>query len=946
MYKHLIAGCALCAVTLVFADRTPPRAQRTIKLAPPVQVAEPVVLSKPASVVPNQIIVQFASPVTASIQETQPTAFTRTGVDSLDLIGFIHDVSDLKQQFQGATKEKAALRGTPDLSGFHIVEFNPRHTTPEDLCKAYKKNPLVLTAEPIGIHPLYANVNDPAFSDQWHLSQANDADVDMPAAWDIETGSNSVTVAVLDTGVRYYHGDLGGSNATNLQNAAGNIWRNSAEDNGVSGVDDDGNGYVDDYLGWDFVSNNIWTCWSGEDCSGSDNDPRDFNGHGTHCAGIIGAINNNGYSVASVAGGRNNGSYTSSGNGVRIMSLKIGHSSNYYGNEVGFVNMSYAAQALYYAADNGAKIASCSWGSSNSGGLGAAIDYFLASGGLVFKAAGNDGTQNADYMGSRTDVINVAATDQSDQKASFSTYGTWVDISAPGVSILSTYHVGSDPGSDYIAAISGTSMATPMAAGAAAMIWSVNPSLSATEVWNTLRDTADNIDNENSSYIGRLGSGRINVAAAVSAAGSGPSDPTGACCIGSSCSILTAAECASAGGTYQGNDTNCASVNCNPDPTGACCIDSSCSIETEADCVSFGGLYQGNNTSCASVNCNPDPTGACCIDSSCSIQTEADCGAFGGSYLGDDTSCSADTCLPDPTGACCLGSDCSVETEADCLDLGGTYEGDDTTCADVTCGDPGGGSNLLLISFRGNTALTGVGTARNDDIVSYDPDTGEWAMYFDGSDVGFTAGAIDAFCVLENGSLLISKSSASSVGGLAYDDSDILLFTPTSLGSNTSGTFSMYFDGSDVELTANGEDIDGLSILDDGRLAMSTAGTTRVSGLAALRDEDIFIFTPSSLGDSTSGSFDYLLDNSDVGLSNSSGEDVDAFHMHSSGFFTFSCVGSFSVSGVSGQDEDLVDFVPTSTGSSTSGTFSSFIVGSDIGIPSGADIGGYCEVPR
>jgi hypothetical protein len=156
----------------------------------------------------------------------------------------------------------------------------------------------------------------------------------------------------------------------------------------------------------------------------------------------------------------------------------------------------------------------------------------------------------------------------------------------------------------------------------------------------------------------------------------------------------------------------------------------------------------------------------------------------------------------------------------------------------------------------------------------------------------------------------------------------------------------MYFDASDVELTSNGEDTDGLAVMSDGRLVLSTSGSTTISGLSTIRDEDLFIFDPSSLGNTTSGSFEIYLDNSDVGLSNSSSEDIDAFYIHESGIVTFSTVGDFSVSGVSGSDEDLVEFTPSSIGSQTAGSFSSFIVGIDIGIPSGADIGGYCEVPR
>ena len=862
--KTLIACCSLSAATLALADRT-----ASLDSAPPPltplapTMKQPLAAPDRSMLVPDQIVVRFSASATRSIAEARPRRVGATGLDSLDVIGFLLDVTNIEPQFRGATPEKAAAIGAPDLSGYHVVDFNPEVTTPEELCAVYRADPLVLSAEPIGMHRIHAEVNDTYFSYQWHLDQPNDSDIDMPEAWDLEVGSDQITVAILDTGVRYYHDDLGGQGASTLQNSRGNLWRNAAEDGGIAGVDDDGNGYIDDYLGWDFVSSPIYTCWSGEDCSGSDNDPRDFNGHGTHCAGIVGALNNNDYMVSSVAGGRGNGSFESSGNGVRLMSCKIGHSAQYAGSEYGFVNMNYAAQALYYAADNGARIASCSWGSSNSGGLGSAIDYFLASGGLVFKASGNSNSQSADYMGSRSDVINVAATDQSDQRASFSNYGTWIDISAPGVDILSTYHDHTEPNVDYAAYLSGTSMATPLAAGAAALIWSTDPSMSASEVWATLRDTADDIDSINGSAAGKLGSGRINVEAAL----------------------------ASLAGT--------------PDPTGACCIDFACSIQTETDCLLGGGTYFGDDVSCGQVDCTP----------------------------------------PDPTGACCVGTDCSIQTQEGCASLGGSYFGDDTACEDGLC-DPPSNSNLLLMSFRGNTPISGLGTVRNDDIVSYDPDTGEWAMYFDGSDVAFNSGAIDAFCLLDDGRILISKNSTISLDGISFDDSDVMVFTPTSLGTSTSGSFAMYFDASDMQMTTNGEDTDGLAVLPDGRLVLSTAGTTKITGVPNQRDEDLFVFTPTSLGDVTSGSIAPYLDNSDVGLANSGGEDIDAFHIHPDGRVTFSSTGSFSVSGLSGQDEDLAIFTPTSTGSQTAGSFESFIIGSTIGLPENSDIGGYCEVER
>ncbi len=423
-------------------------------------------------------------------------------------------VSGLKRQFPGA--EKSLLANGAELARYHKIRIETG--TLEDAMEAYRNNPMVEKVEPIGIHTMYATPNDFYYSYQWHLNQTSDHDIDAPEAWDIEAGSTSTIVAILDSGTRYYHPDLGGANASvsNPGASRGNMWINTAELNGSSGVDDDGNGYVDDWIGYDFIQSTT-SCWSGEDCSGQDNDPRDFNGHGTHTSGIFGMMTNDNYGMCGVAGGWGNGTQTEYGNGVKIMPLRMGYSYNYLGQEYGVVLMDAAAEAFYYAADNGAKIASCSWGSSNSGGIGAAATYFLNSGGIICVAAGNDGAETSpDYLNGRGDCISVAATNESDNGASFTTYGTWVDICAPGNNIYSTYHDHTDPNTTYWAAMSGTSMATPMVAGVCALIWSHNPSWTATQVKNQLYSSADNIDAYLSSkYIGKMGAGRINAYNAV-----------------------------------------------------------------------------------------------------------------------------------------------------------------------------------------------------------------------------------------------------------------------------------------------------------------------------------------------------------------------------------------------------------------------------------------------
>jgi len=219
-----------------------------------------------------------------------------------------------------------------------------------------------------------------------------------------------------------------------------------------------------------------------------------------------------------------------------------------------------------------------------------------------------------------------------------------------------------------------------------------------------------------------------------------------------------------------------------------------------------------------------------------------------------------------------------------------------------------------------DVATVGGVTAENEDIFYFDGTS--VSLAFDGSDVGLANFRIDAFSWLSTTSLLLSFDASGAVPGVPgkVDDSDIVRFTSTSLGTDTAGTFSLYFDGSDVGLTVAGEDVDAAELLPNGHLLLSTTNTVAVTGVAG-EDEDLLEFTPTSIGPSTSGTFSLYFDGSDVELT-AAGEDVDAAAVDALGRIYLSTFNGFSVPGISGQDDDVFVFTPSTLGTTTAGTFS------------------------
>ncbi|HLC03203.1 MAG TPA: hypothetical protein VJK02_09215, partial [Anaerolineales bacterium] len=254
-----------------------------------------------------------------------------------------------------------------------------------------------------------------------------------------------------------------------------------------------------------------------------------------------------------------------------------------------------------------------------------------------------------------------------------------------------------------------------------------------------------------------------------------------------------------------------------------------------------------------------------------------------------------------------------------------------STPSNTPTAPPPGGDTIYLSSTSGGS-VGGVSFA-DEDILAYDTATGTWSMVFDGSDVGLGGTDIAAFTLLSDRTILISvDSSTYTVSGFGtFEDRDIVRFIPSSLGTTTAGNFEWFFDGSDVGLTASGEDIDAVDFAPDGRLLLSTRGSFGVSG-ASGGDEDLVAFTATSLGSNSAGTWALYFDGSDVGLNSSSSEDVNGVWVDpATGEIYLSTLGSFGVNGVSGAGGDIFICTPSQLGSTTGCTFRTYWVAADLG---------------
>jgi subtilisin family serine protease len=341
----------------------------------------------------------------------------------------------------------------------------------------------VMYAEPNFIGSLCTIPNDTNFTTQWYLDNTGqmgipDCDIDAPEAWDIETGTPDIVIAIIDTGIDDTHPDL-----------ETKIWTNPDEipDNGI---DDDNNGYIDDVNGWD--------------CFYNDSNPDDGYGHGTFCAGIAAAATNNNIGIAGVSWN------------CRFMPVKIINRNGEFSDSV-------TAMGIVYAADNDADVISMSFTFLDTSLLLDAVNYAYGEGAFLCAAAGNQNSPVEHYPAAYANVTAVAATTQNDTRCtpddwgegSGSNYGNWIDIAAPGnliYSTMPTYHVTmNDAGyqQNYTAA-SGTSASCPTVAGVAALLLSKNPLLTPDEVKILL---CENVDPYNSTEY--IGTGRLNAQKAL-----------------------------------------------------------------------------------------------------------------------------------------------------------------------------------------------------------------------------------------------------------------------------------------------------------------------------------------------------------------------------------------------------------------------------------------------
>lgn len=432
------------------------------------------------AVVPGRLIVRFRSGGGPRIEALSRDAdgCVLTASPELNSVAHALGVAAIEAPFH-------ASRPSP-LEEARILSYRAA-IDPRDAAAIVSRLSSVIWAEPDHLRRVSYDPNDFYYPFEWHLWKVRAGN-----AWDFTLGDPNVVIAVIDTGLDRTHPDL-----------AANVWRNAAEEGGSPGVDDDGNGYVDDLFGWDFVTVPPSDVIVGEDAGPADDDPSDFIGHGTMVAGVAVAVANNNIdpNINTVGGCP----------GCRVMGLRAGYYASTGG---GTLQSSAIAGAILYAADNGARIVNMSFGGSVPSHLeneaiaeaqGLGLLFVAAAGNFACTPAGCSPPDQPSYPAAQPGVIAVAATDPNDVRATFSKYGSWVDLTAPGDDIITTF-----PQARY-SRVDGTSFSAPLVAAAGGLILSREPALSAPEVAARLLAGAVPVDPANPGYEGLLGAGRLDM---------------------------------------------------------------------------------------------------------------------------------------------------------------------------------------------------------------------------------------------------------------------------------------------------------------------------------------------------------------------------------------------------------------------------------------------------
>lgn len=393
----------------------------------------------------------------------------KTGIEEIDRLAESYGLKEVRRLIVGKLDPKAVEFG---LDRYYLLVFD-HDIDALALREKFSKLSSVESADIDELKPLFIEPNDPLFGPDYWTQQWYLFDINAPQGWDITTGDPNIVLGPIDSGVDWDHPDIYPA-----------LWVNPGEDvnnNGVfdypddlNGIDDDNNGYIDDVIGFNFIS----YTW--------DPTPTEpGNDHGTHVFGIVTAATNNAIGIAGV------------GWDTKGIAFKCG--------DANYIYISAAVNAIYYSATHGAVATNHSYGGSYNGSENSAMQYAHNLGVSIFAAAGNDNTSLIQYPAGYTNVIAVAATGQGGHRADFTNYGTWVDISAPGVNILSTI-----PGGSYVS-FDGTSMASPVVCGVAGLIRSLHPNWNAFQVDSAIMWGAVDIDSLNPGYEGMLGWGLVNV---------------------------------------------------------------------------------------------------------------------------------------------------------------------------------------------------------------------------------------------------------------------------------------------------------------------------------------------------------------------------------------------------------------------------------------------------